>query len=47
MLKALKEMNGKYLRSRPLKLKKSTWNKRSISKREARKRKKQRTALPF
>lgn len=32
MLAAIKEMNGKYIGSRPVKLRKSTWQKRSLNK---------------
>jgi hypothetical protein len=36
-VRALKEMNGKYIGSRPVKLRKSTWDERNISKNQLRK----------
>ena len=36
-VQALKEMNGKYIGSRPVKLSKSTWDERNVSGKELRK----------
>ncbi len=39
-IKAMKEMNGKYIGSRPVKISKSTWDERSVSSNQAKKIKK-------
>ena len=47
MVKALKEMNGKYCGNRPMKLSKSTWNKRNVGNKKGKKMKRKRHLSVF